>query len=657
MARFTMVEENDRLARQLRTYGEALEASHFGLPIDMTGTPEPDRHWGRPLLIAAALMVVLAGSATLLRRHSGDSFIETDVTDEVTTTSALEPDPILDDEPKTELRVLPALDDWSLIHSETSNDQEVHTSGGIWTWRVDGKLVMVVSPFRGDVAVSVAQPEITAENNRVMLGWQSDGETIGMQGIGFDESRILELAASLVRTAEGWELPDGEPVVSSNGGPRVAGRQTSATYSAVDGDGFPGLASAIQVSVTPGDEGEIYRLLFEGSSMGNVREATILGHGGFVIEGPLGSIAVVAFDGTLVSIQAIRSDVDISGFVQSLSVVSDSEWELQKSQISQNLSRAAEHATEDDYLKNQTQPDPISLPRYVLPDPAELEWVTDFSLWTDQERAQREALGRANASGHQETGDLILMQGFIRDSSADSDLPVPEILLSVRDYGPDASPDLDRGDTNPFFFGEYSGYSSSNAGGLPLSFVTFGDERFYISVSSHRSSEDELREFVRSLTLVGTDPSEGFEPTGAFALTAVRTSFLDIVRQERWYSGYVGESEAEGGPRVHVNQVTPSEFLISLAQPAGLFGTTVEAVGDNLYTLTPDVVELEDRGIEVRPFVTVVRYNPTAGYAIYLTMTGEIEEALELFASLIEVDLETWTELVDPINSEPLAPR
>jgi hypothetical protein len=40
-----------------------------------------------------------------------------------------------------------------------------------------------------------------------------------------------------------------------------------------------------------------------------------------------------------------------------------------------------------------------------------------------------------------------------------------------------------------------------------------------------------------------------------------------------------------------------------------------------------------------------------------VSVTCTRDDALDLLDSLIEVDLDTWRELVEPINADPLHPR
>ncbi len=316
---------DDLLASQLRAYGDALEAVHgagaVGPAVDPLG---PQRDLRGVAAVAAVLLLVVSGSVAWLLRDFGAAVVETEATDDsVTSWTPLRTAP-------QDVRVLPDSKEWVMVEAGSFDGAESKVAG-VWVWRVDGSIVTLVSPFGGEVASSLASARPVAEHNRVTVGWQTtSSETVGLQAIGLDPDRLMELAAELEQSAEGeWRLVGHDPIATRAPGPGPSRVRRYAVFSTESNKDDTGLRGEIGLAYFAGAEAELYGELFDASSFGDVESIEMLGRNGYVVRGEeVQTYALVYVDGVIVRASNVEVGVkaDVDGFIASLRFTDPETW-------------------------------------------------------------------------------------------------------------------------------------------------------------------------------------------------------------------------------------------------------------------------------------------------------------------------------------------
>lgn len=658
------------LEDQLRRFGDALEARRRSEPAP-DGPLSPDATEGPPtgaswvarhralIAVAAAVVMAAAGAGAWSLRDDGGDRIETD---------DRRPAAEIDEEPpapeptvyETGERpdLLPA-DGWVVVERYTDPSTAV-ASHGVWAWETgDGILILLSGPDGGGgPTLDEAPIEVDKGGHRTMLAWSEEGRQISLQGIGFDEAALRSTASMLRLVGDQWTL-DGGLVLAAEPTPPAP------TGDVVQID----LAPADQVlddrgrvsSVTrPGSVGSLYAELHEASSIGPVASTTIAGHPGYLMEGSEVAYALVAIDGWVISWQTVEPEIDLAGLLASLTPVS-------KREVEEALDRG-EQARLDALTAAAGTADPdggyvADLPRYVLPEPWQPAYVTDMALWTPEQRAQRQALFDANAPPVA-VPDLVWTQGF-RAPGNESPIPRPDVLIEIYRFA-DGPPDVLEppgadAATEPYTLAGMDGLLSDD-GVYGRWQLVVSDEEYLVTVSSTDLDRAGLRAFADSLAVRPDGPGRGFSIDGDYTLAFDAPAPLEptglIVTQ--WFAAWTRPDGAEAG--VTVTETLDGRYETRLFQSM-LPGSSIEIIDESadgvvIFRVVVDPEELPELGIELAGEVpsSVARYDPANDRVIGVSVTGDADP-LDLLDDLAEVDVQTWRELVEPVNADPLRPR
>ncbi|MCP3939594.1 MAG: hypothetical protein GY708_29985 [Actinomycetia bacterium] len=326
-----MIEEAEIVA-QLGAYGEALEELRTTRPEvrlpsrDVAGRPHGS---GRVLVAAAAAVVAVAGLAWVAMRPSDDT-VGTAPTDVASITTAMSSGDPIEVRDLAVPRLVPGDGGWALVDRSTPvrDDQDLHAGGGTWVWRVDDTLVVLVERVGLDGLGKLEDAEVDVGGGRVTMGWLEAGSPVGLQSYGVDAGWLTSVARTLQHDETGWTLPGGEVIVAEPRDQRPAGAYQFFTLGRSDPSN-PAVISGTASEATPGD---LYRTLFDASSLGPIVAVEVDGNPGFVMQ-PLdpdlyGVSAYGLFfaDGWGFNVQVTSGEVDLAGVLVEAKVVgSDSE--------------------------------------------------------------------------------------------------------------------------------------------------------------------------------------------------------------------------------------------------------------------------------------------------------------------------------------------
>lgn len=697
-------QREEQIAQQLRAYADALvavgePATNSGTASAISGGPGrnsvsppgavPDdrdeaTHRGalprrrRPLLAAAAVVVLALVGWSVWRSQPSTTTTESTSDDDLSTgpdsgmTEAVE-----------EATGWPLADPtrWAAIahYGPDLGEPEPHPPesppGGVWAWRLEGTTYVLVTGYT-EATGPLAEAQPVDETTRVTLGWVVDGQRLGLQAYDVDAATVRQTAESLLFDDGSWTLPGAEVLIDE---PSVdpAGPTEQLDLAPVDADGIAGLAPTVTLVIRPESTGGMYRELFEASSIGSVTETTIAGQPGFVIEGPMASYALASGNGWVATWQSRDQGVDMAELVASIELVDEQRWQ----QVVDGVDRTAEEALQAAVEAQgeatdpgpDTSADPADLPRYLLPEPWKLAWVTDMGLWTEEQWAQRRALEEANTANYPDAPELVWTQGFRRRSvPSTTPLELPEVVVQVYRHTEPIDNDLDW-----FDFGERR-VDVAGLEGRVAEVHAFGEGvvhavfaaggRYTIDLQGAALTEDETIAFARSLEPNDGDIGNGLRSTDSEFQLVVDVpgadgETFDPVRQ--WLSAY----EPEGGPAVSVQRLDEQQFRLSLVEHGWVDAANWElADGGRFLFLAPppepaDSPSTADEGHVINgpegaePPSTLVHYDRRTSIATTVSAAATVTELIELFDSLQEIDLDAWRELVEPYNSDPARPR
>ncbi len=700
-------ERDGEIADQLRAYAEALTPP-TDRPQPIVGlerTVDRRRFGARAIAIAAALL-----AATVV---TGWAVLRTDGATPTDTVDSVEPEPNGDGErdgeptddaiDRTDDATVaggrPLLDStrWAIIEHHPADDDPadddaaaVPPSTGapaqapLWAWRLDGAVYVLVEGYTG-AADPLDRAEPSAEGNRVTLGWIDGSAALGLQSYDVDAATVLATAGRLERRGDGWSLAGGEVLVADpDPGPPMPSDQIG--LAPID-DGRAGLAATVTMLVSDGGPAAMYRELFEASSIGTVTEVDIAGSPGFLIVGPLVSYAVAAGDGWSASWQTLDPDVDLGAVVDQTELVEPEAWRSAAERAEVNLEAAlgavaaerqaqAERRAEgeggvEDSASTEPPFDPADLPRYRLPEPWRLAWVTDMGLWTDEQWAQRQALFEANRPAGVVFPDLVRTQGF-RITGTDAGVPVaiPEVVVTIHRFAEQRPAEhlVTEGGRPIEVAGLTGAIDEVMTLGGPLAIIGVGDDRHHVEIRAAGIAEDDLVAFAATLGPVGPDLADGLRSDDRAAELVVdlpgsageRSRF-----RSRSLTAYEDLQDPDGrGPTVSVETLDRQQFALGLAplRPP-LDGSEWRLIdGGRFLFQSADAIQAAadaDPEILIDDPVpsTLVRYDPADEIAITLHAAMELDELIDLFDRLEPVELDAWRELVEPYNADPVRPR
>ncbi len=492
------------LETQLRCYADAVVeqfAPTGSAPTTWEQAIEPDppgrRHRGLLVGLAAAAVAALVGGVWVAR--SDDSRLSTELPAGPSSTTSV---PALV-EVSGPPRLLPVGEQWVVVEHQGGEVGPVagSVSADVWAFDSGGRLLILVTQAQSGDDQPLAAAEVVSEANRSIVWWTSDGELFGLEGFDTDEAALRTAAASLTRGPSGWLLPGAGLLVAETGSPQLAGATETVGIAPREPDGAAvDLGRTITQTAMPAPPGELYRVLFEASSLGTVTPATIAGADGYVITGPGAQYALCYTDGYLTTWQTDAADTDLPGLLASLAETTVHDWTA--------ATAGAGSAREDAIAQAAAAIGPVpagQLPYYVLPAPWTLERVHDPALWTDEQRA----LAQAEMSG---PGGWVSRVQTFNKTATPTGAPVPDVLVAVSESIGEHPVTIDSfgADVTEISFGAYSGVlSESPAGGWLISLRK--DLAAGVSVSTTTLGRDELVAFAESLVPRSETASDGFD--------------------------------------------------------------------------------------------------------------------------------------------------
>jgi len=401
----------------------------------------------------------------------------------------------------------------------------------------------------------------------------------------------------------------------------------------LDADGVPQLSRRISVTYTRGDFEELERLWGDASSLGEPVEFAVGdGLARTVHSDEFGfSIAVVWVDGVFVYMQNQNRDpdYDITEIARSLVEVDEATWVAERAAAPDRRLAAVEAAIENvGPLAAPADP----LPHWVLPEPWQLKWVTDMTIWTPEQHAQRVALSEANrppTAAAPPADSRVWHYGFAETAAGAERQFVPQLTVSLSVLSEI---------TDPQHASNYDTISALGLDGVisPLdssgTIVELGTDEVRVWVQARRLSEATVREFLEGAEFAIDDPLDGlvvndtrFEP--------IELGEWDI-NPPSWHAAWTQPDGPDA--TVSVWRLTVPELRAWLIN-----------FGDGL-AIPADVWEtVADRG--------VVRLGGGSTYdvatGLLMTVNG-VDEAL-----LMPIELDDWITLVEPVNADPLNPR
>ena len=355
--------------------------------------------------------------------------------------------------------------------------------------------------------VPSAAAETSTQFNRSSIWWTDNGRQLGLEGFDIDTRELLETAQSLVSTDNGWDLPGAELLIAEVDPAPVAGRNLHLELAPQSSDGTIDLSKTIDQYSTPASPGELYRVLFEASDLGVTRKFDIANGGGYIVTDGALPYALRYSDGYLTFWQADSADSadrDLAGLLDTMSLVSETHWESALDAAELNRGQAIDQVAADLEPLNADQ-----LPRYVLPEPWQLESVDDQSLWSDEERLRWRAQLEANQSTV--TARLSWVQTFTSVDGPPQESS-PDILIQVFEYDGWPAEVTTGSDAEPFSLGVFDGFISGNDHiGTAASIISVRNANHRIEIISSTLSRQALASFSASLNSRSATGAEGFD--------------------------------------------------------------------------------------------------------------------------------------------------
>lgn len=338
--------------------------------------------------------------------------------------------------------------------------------------------------------------------------------------------------------------------------------------------------------------------------------------------------ALVWIKGTFVSMQTEDPDADLIDLAESLMHVDETTWQAARSGAEGQRLIAIEAAMQ---RVEPVAPIGEPMPHWVLPSPWEVEWVTDKTIWTDEQQRQAVAFVEANRPAHAPTQTQREFRswhfgfGDTADSAAAQFVPHVSVYISILDEPSD-----------PGYPTNYETISALGLDGV-ISFgsAELGSEALRVTVQAPRLDEAHLRAFLAAAEFARDDPLDGL------VVADPRFQLLDVEewdqRPPSWHAAYAHPDA--GDAFVSVWRLSVPELRAwmigrgrDLTVPDEVWATIAAGGTINFDSHTADATYEVPTGL--------------------LMILRNIERG-----DLIPISVEDWIELVEPVNTDPLNPR
>jgi len=343
------------------------------------------------------------------------------------------------------------------------------------------------------------------------------------------------------------------------------------------------------------------------------------------------STALVWIDGMFVFLGAGDRDTDLIQLANSLTQVDQQTWAAARAGAPDQRLIAVQAAMQTiEPLADLSEP----LPHWVLPEPWEVEWVTDKTIWTTEQHAQAAGLAEAgrrpgwsaNVASRHETWRF----GFGEDAERAIGQFVPHIDITVLVF--DQAPT-----------GQYpSNYETISALGLDGviavasgagNSVELGTGEVRVNVTTRDLPRADLVQFLGAIEFASADPLDGF------VLSDDRFQAVDLPvwqsKPPNWHAYWKHPERSDGVISVWRLSVPELRNWLSTSRGDAL------KVPDNVWEMIA--------ADEVIDFGFGTTYDPSTNLLISLRGI-ELDE-------LIPIELDDWIAFVAPANTDPLNPR
>lgn len=399
----------------------------------------------------------------------------------------------------------------------------------------------------------------------------------------------------------------------------------------LDEDGVPQLNRRISIGYVLAPIEDFDRRWGDAASLGEpINFAVGDGIGRSVHNAQMGFAMAHVWDGgVLLTIQTQDSDADLTELAKSLTRVDEATWATARNGAEGQRMIAVQAEMETvEPVPGPGEP----MPHWVLPEPWQLEYVTDMTIWTDEQRAQSAAFKQANqpASARAVTaGEHQLWRyGFADSAEGASTQFVPQITISAAVFAeaPDSYVTIGSEPISALGLdGSISVVGSSSR-------VELGTGQLRVNVQARGLNETEIREFLDAVEFATDDPLDGFEVSDP-RFQLVEVPALDQ-RPSSWHALWTQPGEPDAA--ISVWRVDVPDLRAWL-----------QWRGEGL-VIPADVWEAVAAG-EVIDFGRGTTYDPSTG--LLMMLRGHEQ------SDLIPIALDDWIELVTPVNTDPLNPR
>lgn len=586
--------------------------------------------------IAASIMAVLGAAALLVVLRPDGNAVVTDLPSTTRptippTTAPTDPDEPAEFELAAGPRLLPPDDTWVIVgYQQRGGDgpgEVVLDESEIYVFEKNGKTyLLTVNERSGGLPEFVDGPDETAFNRVTRYG--NLGEIrLGFTGFDVGGAEFAAAADSLEQRDGTWMLPDATEVLFEDR-PAASTQSVQIEIAPVGEDGRPDLSSTVTQLTSARSLGSLYQELGEASSIGTTEPFDIAGGVGFLITGSVPEYALHYRDGYVSSWQSMGEAGQIERLVSSLSVATRDDWALA-------VERAVDVRRETIAAAAETLGpiEAVDLPRFVLPDPWELESVFDESQWTPEERAQWQAAIAAQSGGAPYR--IAWSQTFRRAANAGN--LIPDVIVQVWDEVDQNRLIAPEQQIQPFSIGGFEGNVTIGDADKPHIIVSRGATT--IDIGSVTLSQDELIAFADGLALRSADGTTGFDLTSDdFTLGVDISSPYDGPDSGAVWS----TSWRNDGSEISLSlqEAPPGVVELTLGFEAAFTGSVFELVpGESMYLL-------EQRGL-----TRIVIDRPDLG--AHLWLIGGHEHALDAAKALVQVSEDEWTAAVAPFIKPP----
>lgn len=670
------------LEDQLRLYADELDATapDAGAIVRSNVRSLRPRRTHLWLLSAAAACIVVVALVALGNRDP--VAIETgDVVAEPTTEAGPEPTSMPEtegngaagqlpasSEPTAPVRryLLPDPEKWAVVEywapdREGGPPPSTSTPPAVWAWKVDGRLVvLLVGPTVAyGPAVPLAEAEISEYGTRSLVGWLSDEGPVGLVGVDMSADELRTIAEQLDDSIDDPILPGAELLDHADGEERSSSGQEQLDFAPIR-NGRAELGVRVTATASPRSLASFYTELAEATSLGAVREIQLGELTGYLIAGGTGqlevSYALVKLDGWVYRWQVQQSPGLVAELLADVTEVEEAQWQAAVASTDQTRADAVSGVIASQEIPTDGLEPPPDLPRYVLPEPWQIEWVTDMGIFTDEERAQRAAFTLAQMG---EQPNVMTREQSFEFTEADATPTgiVPNITLFIAEFDapPDGAPGITEGAT-PITIAGLDGHASPDARGLgALTSIELGSELVRVHITSEVVSRADLIDFAESLVVRPGGYIEGFDSTDRrFVLLSEGPGEGPVTLDDllapatRWTASWTRTGQS-GRTVVTVEHMSLDQL-----------GPWLSIRRGQLALSAVEILELDDGATIARADTPgyALRYDSRTESMIAVTSPSGDMTATEILENqLVEIPLDEWIPLVTPHNTPVIGGR